>query len=136
MSRARIPIDVILILAGGCVGARVSDAVGRSRLGQSSTIVRMTGPFEANNLLKFDVHPLSLSAAVHYTDHGFEIQLIIVTSSNKNGYSALPLTSHLAPYSADYFLKEEPARAIELQEVLAAATEVFAVRFRRMLNDQ
>lgn len=98
--------------------------------------MRMTGPFDVNNLLKFDVYPLSLSAAVHYTDHGFEIQIVIVTSSNENGYSALPLVTHVAPYSAGYFLKEAHARSIELQEALAAATEVFAVRFRRMLNDQ
>jgi hypothetical protein len=83
------------------------------------------------DLRKFDVFPFPLATAVHWTDKGFEIDLMVVTDVHDSGYSSTPIASHTVAYSSG----RPPETPGEDEAALREAWVVFARRLARALGD-
>jgi len=86
------------------------------------------------DLRRFDVFPLPLATAVHWTDAGFEIELVVVTAVHDSGYSSAAIASHTVAYTSGR-PPEQPAASAELEAALRDARAVFAKKLALALRD-
>jgi hypothetical protein len=87
------------------------------------------------DLRRFDVFPLPLATAVHWTDAGFEIELVVVTAVHDSGYSSAPIASHTVAYTSGRPPEQASAASAELEAALRDAREVFAKKLALALRD-
>ena len=87
------------------------------------------------DLRRFDVFPLPLATAVHWTDAGFEIELVVVTAVHDSGYSSVRIASHTVAHTSGRPPEQAPAASAELEAALRAAREVFAKKLALALRD-
>jgi hypothetical protein len=87
------------------------------------------------DLRRFDVFPFPLATAVHWTDVGFEIDLMVVTDVHDSGYSSTPIASHTVAYRSGRPPEQTSATSAELAAALRDAREVFARRLARALRE-
>ncbi|MGY2130125.1 hypothetical protein [Blastococcus sp. SYSU DS0617] len=83
------------------------------------------------DLRRFDVFPFPLATGVHWTDKGFEIDLMVVTDVHDSGYSSMPIASHTVAYSSG----RPPETPAELEAALREAWVAFARRLARALGE-
>ena len=86
------------------------------------------------DLRRFDVFPFPLATAVHWTDKGFEIDLMVVTDVHDLGYSSTSIATHTVAYSSGR-PRETSATPAELEAALREAFDVFARRLARALGE-
>jgi hypothetical protein len=88
----------------------------------------------AADLQRFDVVPFPLATAVHWTDAGFEIELVVVTEVHDSGYTSIPIASHTVAYANGRSPGEGSAASAELAVAVRAALAVFAERLAQALR--
>jgi hypothetical protein len=94
------------------------------------------GPVDRTaDLQRFDVLPFPLATAVHWTDAGYEIELVVVTEAHDSGYSSIPIASQTVAYANGRPPEEGPAASAELDDAVRAALALFAERLARALRE-
>jgi hypothetical protein len=84
------------------------------------------------DLRDFDVYPFPLATAVHWTDRGFEVELMVVIDARDDGYSSMPIASHTVAYASG---RPPEQASVELDAALKDAWRVFAEKLARALRD-
>jgi hypothetical protein len=87
------------------------------------------------DLRRFDVFPFPLATAAHWTDSGFEIELVLITDVRDSGYEAMPLASHTVAYANGRQPEQGSAASAEFDHALREAFAVFAGKIARALRD-
>jgi hypothetical protein len=87
------------------------------------------------DLRRFDVFPFPLATSVHWTDTGFELELVIVMEARDDGYASMPIASHTVPYTSGHPSEHVSVASVELEAALRDAWRVFAVKLARALRD-
>lgn len=87
------------------------------------------------DLRRFDVYPFPFDLAVHWTDEGYQFDLVAITAADENGYTAVTITSHTVPYSTVEGDDGRDEQQSSLEFAQRAAVKVFAARFARALAD-
>jgi hypothetical protein len=89
---------------------------------------------DAPDLREFDVYPFPLRVAVHWTDDGLDVELVVVTAVDESGYSSVPIASHVVPYSREDRRDEAPGSA-DVSAAVSGALTIFAEKLSRVLRD-
>lgn len=89
----------------------------------------------STDLRRFDVFPFPLATAAHWTDAGFEIELVLITEVQDSGYGAMPIASHTVAYASGRPPEQGSAASSEFDLALREALGVFAGKLARALRD-
>jgi hypothetical protein len=83
-------------------------------------------------LRQFDVFDFPLRIAVHWTDEGFLVELVVITAVQDRGYSSVVLLDYAKPYEAEHRGDTENRAVVDA--VVAEAVTFFGQRLAQVLR--